>query len=149
VLAASAARYGAVGGYVFNLTSQCVKGRKAKVLYRAAAGGFGFGVKGLPWVNGTASTVSLEDYLPDIHPSNMNGMFFQMGFGVSVLGTGAGCYGYQLGSGFTPAMTKWSNMCGFGGAGLDASASMMWGSGEVVRVKWEACDECEPVDSRF
>lgn len=149
VLAASAARYGAVGAYVFNLTSQCVKGRKAKVLYRAAAGGFGFGVKGMPWINGTASKVSLEDYLPDIHPSNMNGMFFQMGFGVSVLGTGAGCYGYQLGSGFTPAMTKWSNMCGFGGAGLDASASMMWGSGEVVSVKWEKCDECEPVDSRF
>ena len=149
VLASSAARYGAVGAYVFNLTSQCVKGRKANVLYRAAAGGFGFGVKGMPWINGTASRVSLEDYLPDIYPGNMNGMFFQMGFGVSALGTGAGCYGYQLGSGFTPAMTKWSNMCGFGGAGLDASASMMWGAGEVVSVKWEKCDECESVDSRF
>lgn len=71
------------------------------------------------------------------------------GFGVSALGTGAGCYGYQLGSGFTPAMTKWSNMCGFGGAGLDASASMMWSAGEVVSVKWEKCDECKPIDSRF
>ncbi len=148
VLPATLGYHAAGGLFVFDLTSQCVKGQKARILYRAKALGVGYGVKGLPFVNATAGSVSLEDHLQDIYPLNMNGMFFTMGGGINVLGTGAGCTVYQLGSGFTPAMTKWRNACSLGGAGLDASANFMLGSGEVVGVvKWESCDECEPIES--
>lgn len=148
-LPASLAYHAAVGVFVFDLTSQCVNGRKARVLYRAVAAGAGYGLKGLPFVNATAGDVTLEDYLPDIHPYNMNGMFFTMGAGLNAFGSGAGCTAYQLGGGFTPAMTKWSNVCSLGGAGLDASASIMLGSGEVAAVRWMSCDECEAVETLY
>ncbi|WP_447786436.1 RHS repeat-associated core domain-containing protein [Stenotrophomonas bentonitica] len=148
-LPASLAYHAAVGVFAFDLTSQCVNGRKARVLYRAVAAGAGYGLKGLPFVNATAGDVTLEDYLPDIHPYNMNGMFFTMGAGLNAFGSGAGCTAYQLGGGFTPAMTKWSNVCSLGGAGLDASASIMLGSGEVAAVRWMSCDECEAVETLY
>ena len=148
-LPASLAYHAAVGIFGFDLTSQCVNGRKAQVLYRAVAAGAGYGLKGLPFVNATAGDVTLEDYLPDIHLYDMNGMFFTMGAGLNAFGSGAGCTAYQLAGGFTPAMTKWSNVCSLGGAGLDASASIMLGSGEVAAVRWMSFDECEAVEALY
>ncbi|WP_285448904.1 RHS repeat-associated core domain-containing protein [Xanthomonas sp. LMC-A-07] len=137
-----------VGAYVFDLTSQCVNGRKAHVLVRAWGAGFGAGLKYLP-VTSTAGNVTLEDQLPDIVPSNLVGLFFMENAGVSVGGFGGGCNAYQMGSEWTPAVSKNGTSCSLGGGGLDAGIGLQWGKSELVGLKWLKCDECSPVETPF
>lgn len=137
-----------VGAYVFDLTSQCVNGRKAHVLVRAWGAGFGAGLKYLP-VTSTAGNVTLEDQLPDIVPSNLVGLFFMENAGVSVAGFGGGCNAYQMGSEWTPAVSKNGTSCSPGGSGLDAGIGLQWGKSEFVGLKWLKCDECSPVETPF
>ncbi|WP_253276152.1 RHS repeat-associated core domain-containing protein [Xanthomonas campestris] len=137
-----------VGAYVFDLTSQCVNGRKAHVLVRAWGAGFGAGLKYLP-VTSTAGNVTLEDQLPDIVPSNLVGLFFMENAGISVGGFGGGCNAYQMGSEWTPAVSKNGTSCSLGGGGLDAGIGLQWGKSELVGLKWLKCDECSPVETPF
>ncbi|AZR32999.1 RHS repeat protein [Xanthomonas vasicola] len=138
-----------VGAYVFDLTSQCVNGRKARVLVRAWGAGFGAGLKYLPTTS-TAGDVTLEDQLPNIVPSNLVGLFFMENAGVS-LGFGGGCNAYQMGSEWTPAVSKNGTSCSLGGSGggLDAGVGLQWGKSELVGLKWFKCDECSAVETRF
>lgn len=149
VLPASASAIGAIGAFVFDLTSQCVNGKRARVLVRAWGLGVGVGVKYLPPVNATADNLTLEDHLPDILPQNFNGLFATLGAGFTAFNWGAGCTGYQLGSEWTPAVTKGVVPCSLGGAGLDAGANIMAGKSTLVGLKWSKCNECEPIDTPF
>ncbi|MBA3487731.1 MAG: RHS repeat-associated core domain-containing protein, partial [Lysobacter sp.] len=137
------------GLFVFDLTSQCVKGRKARVLVRAWGAGVGAGARYLPPANGTSGDLTLEDHLPDIHPENLTGLFGAVGAGGNAVNTGYGCNGYQIGSHWTPAVTNGLINCSGGGAGFDASANLLVGRSTLVRVKWEKCDECGYVDTPF
>jgi len=141
--------FGAVAGglFVFDLTSQCVNGKRARVLVRAKAAGFGIGWHMMPPATATAGGVTLQDYLPEISPKNFNGLFYTHGIGVNAGPVGYGCNGYQIGSQWTPAVTKMVD-CG-GGEGADASANLLLGQSELVRVIWSDCDECDPVDTPF
>jgi RHS repeat-associated protein len=134
----------AAGAYVFNLTSQCVKGRKAHVLVRAWGLGLGVGIKYLP-ITSSADNVTLEDHLPDIAPSNFNGLFGTLGFSVGV----GGCTGYQIGSEWTPAVTKNPASCSWGVNGVDLGGGIQIGKSTLVGLKWEKCSDCGPVDTPF
>ncbi len=148
-LPSSAGGLVAGGLFVFDLTSQCVKGKRARVLVRAWGAGVGWGIKYLPPINMTADNVTLEDHLPEILPANFNGLFHTLGVSLNALNWGAGCTGYQLGSHWTPAVTRGVVPCTTGGAGLDLGANYLVGQSTLVRVKWSQCDECEPIDTPF
>lgn len=139
-----------VGAYIFDLTSQCVNGRKANVLVRAWGAGLGIGIKYLPPANATVdSNISLEDHLSDIYPANFNGLFATSGAGFDLGPLGGDCTAYQLGSEWTPAVTRGPFSCSWGGGGLDAGANFMVGKSTLVKVKWESCNDCEPIDTPF
>ncbi|UUF78796.1 hypothetical protein [Xanthomonas oryzae] len=106
------------------------------------------GLKYLP-VTSTAGNVTLEDQLPDIVPSNLVGLFFMENAGVSVAGVGGGCNAYQMGSEWTPAVSKNGTSCSLGGGGLDAGIGLQWGKSELVGLRWLKCDECSPVETPF
>lgn len=134
----------AAGAYVFNLRSQCVKGRKAHVLVRAWGLGLGVGIKYLP-ITSSADNVTLEDHLPDIFPSNFNGLFGTLGFSAGV----GGCTGYQIGDEWTPAVTKNPASCSLGVSGVDLGGGIQIGKSTLVGLKWEKCSDCGPVDTPF
>lgn len=139
----------AAGGlFAFDLKSQCVKGKSARVLVMAKAGGFGIGWDVMPAANATAGGISLEDHLPDIHPENFNGLFFTYGAGLNAGPVGYGCNAYQIGSEWTPAVTGLLD-CGGGGVGVDASANILLGKSKLVKVIWSDCNECSPIDTPF
>ncbi|GHE30767.1 type IV secretion protein Rhs [Vulcaniibacterium thermophilum] len=144
VLPGTIGALGAVGLFVFDLESQCVKGRRARVLVKAESGGVGAGFKWMPLANATSGAMTLEDYLPDIYPENFNGLFGTYGAGISIGPWGYGCNAFQLGSHWTPAVSRLLD-CGAGGAGLDVSASLLIGKSQLVKVIWSTCNECEPV----
>lgn len=136
--------------YAFDLTSQCVKGRKARVLVLATAVGLGWGFKLLPPINGTQDNVSLEDHLSDIYPRNFNGLFGVLSGGaVAGRNFGASCNFFQLGSEWTPAVTPWSRGCSLGGAGVGLGVTLGFGSSELAGVRWSGCSDCGPIDTPF
>lgn len=137
------------GGFLFNLQSQCVGGKRAHVTVRAWGLGFGWGPDFAPPIGGSESPVTFEDYLPDIHISNFNGLFVAYGAGVTLGPLSASCNAYQLGSEWTPAVTPWSTACGTESAGLEFGGSMLWGQSKVIKKRVEPCDGCEPVNSKF
>jgi RHS repeat-associated protein len=137
------------GLFAFDLKSQCVRGRKAHVLVRAWGVGFGVGADILPAASVSSGGITLEDHLPDITPGNFNGLFGTGGGGLNFFNQGGGCSGYQIGDQWTPALTKGPFSCGMGGRGLDLGANIMVGRSTLVGLKWEKCDECEPVDTPF
>lgn len=144
----SVGAYGfSAGGYVFDLTSQCVKGRRVRLMVGAGGGGFGEGlkIKGMqvPLSLG-ADSVTFEDHLPDISISNFNGLFFTWGISAFV----GNCTGYQIGSEWTPAVTKNPVACQWG-IGIDAGAQIQLGKSWVVpnSVRETSCTECEAIDS--
>lgn len=91
----------------------------------------------------------MEDYLPEIRPSNFNGLFVAASAGLELGGLGAGCAAYQIGSEWTPAVTKPGERCGFGGGGLDLGAGLMFGKSTLVGLTWAKCDTCDAIDSPF
>ena len=95
------------------------------------------------------NNISLEDHLSDIYPSNFNGVFATSSIGFDIGKIGGDCTAYQLGSEWTPAVTKGPWTCSWGGGGLDAGANYMIGKSTLVKVKWEKCNECEPIDTPF
>lgn len=150
VFPAGLAFFISASAYAFDLTSQCVKGRKAKVLVLATAVGLGWGFKLLPPINGTLDNVSLEDHLSDIYPQNFNGLFGVLSGGVvGGHNFGASCNFFQLGSEWTPAVTPWSRGCSLGGTGVDLSATYGFGTSELVGVRWSGCNDCGPIDTPF
>ncbi|RBJ70217.1 hypothetical protein BRN90_02580 [Xanthomonas oryzae pv. oryzae] len=56
---------------------------------------------------------------------------------------------YQMGSEWTPAVSKNGTSCSLGGGGLDAGIGLQWGKSELVGLKWLKCDECSPVETPF
>lgn len=120
------------------------------MLVRAWGVGFGVGVRGLPPVSSTSGNVSFEDHLPDIYPSNFNGLFGTVGLGLEVGNLGGGCTGYQIGSEWTPAVTQGPVSCTWGGGGFNAGGNIMAGKSTLVgNVKWKKCNHCEPIDTPF
>ncbi|MEA9826060.1 hypothetical protein VDF98_21965, partial [Xanthomonas campestris pv. raphani] len=61
----------------------------------------------------------------------------------------SGCNAYQMGSEWTPAVSKNGTSCSLGGGGLDAGIGLQWGKSELVGLKWLKCDECSPVETPF
>lgn len=147
VTAGTLAYYGAIGSFRFELESQCVNGRKAKVTVRAEGAGFGLGLRGTPPVGLTGSNVTLQDYLPDISIENLNGLFVTYGAGLTAGSASYSCNAYQIGSQWTPAVTPWSKACGPDAEGFEAGGSALWGRSRVTSSSFEKCDECEPVIS--
>lgn len=97
----------------------------------------------------TPGDVVIDDHLPGIHPSNLEGQFGTVGGGLVAGRLGIGCTGYQMGSELSPGVTPGVVPCSSGGKGLDVSASIMWGKSKLVDVKWEKCNSCEAVNSPF
>lgn len=149
---------GAFGVHAFELTSQCVRGRRAKVLVLAGDVGLGLSppwrwlnlvLDLLPRSNATTTSVYLEDGLSDIYPQNFNGLFVAASGGV-VAGQnfGASCTMFQIGSEWTPAVTPWSRACSLGGvAGFDISAKFGVGVSKLSGVSWSGCSDCGPIDT--
>jgi RHS repeat-associated protein len=145
VIASSLSFVGLGGLYVFDLTSQCVKGRKARVLVQAW--GVGLGGDLFP-VNSVSEHIVLEDYLQDIAPMKLQGLFGTLGFGVTVGPWSASCRLYELGSEDIVAATVPANhVCHTSGRGFEAGASFAVGHAKLKSVQYSTCDECEPIEA--
>jgi hypothetical protein len=117
------------GAFTFDLSSECVNGKKAFITVTAKGAGSGVG---LP--NATASQISFDDGLSYLQPAGFAGNFSMTGanFGAAVV------FGYtavQLGSnlsdvGLLPSMS----------IGFDASIGGFKGQSTVKSVTYLKCD---------
>jgi len=128
------------GSFFYELESQCVDNRKAKVVIAAYGQTTGVGVFA---PSGTASSVSLDDNKNSIDPYVLQGFFsrasasissFGIGYGVTYLGVGGPLWSTE------PPPARGVSSGGF--AGVDIGLTHMWGSTTVLDVKWAGCS-CE------
>ena len=128
------------GAFFYELESECIDGRKAKVVVAAYGQTTGVGVFA---PSGTASAVSLDDNRSSIDPYVLQGFFgrasasistFGIGYGVTYLGMGGPLWST------VPPPARGVSAGGF--AGVDIGLTHMWGSTTVLDVKRENC-ACE------
>ncbi|WP_080408373.1 RHS repeat-associated core domain-containing protein [Burkholderia ubonensis] len=134
-----------VGGafYKFDLTSECVDGKRAHVIVDAVGPSIGLNVKGTLPATTTSSGVTLNDRLTYLNPGVLNGWFATWGAGAS-LGIGYGFSMYQLGgNGMVLAHPEDSGAFSspsFGAEyGIDASAGGTFGSSTVMESNITTC----------
>ena len=145
----------AASAFLYDLESQCVHGRKAKVVVSAGGLGLGLEVKGLPGFGAVLSDVLLDDHLPDIYPENLTGLFFNAGAGITFGEWSAECGVSEMGGEFNilgvPATTPFHfrDMCSGKNIGYAAGISALLGKSKLLKVKWEPCDRCDYVDTPF
>jgi RHS repeat-associated protein len=122
------------GFFRFDLTSDCVKGKKvhAKVFAPSVAGGVG-----LKWT-GSASSIDLHDYTDMPDSDIFNGGFGLFGGGITVVGAGRSCARIRLGHAWSSGFMA----CGPVAVGLDVSAGIFIGASVVTSSETIDCDNC-------
>lgn len=115
---------------VFDLVSECVDGRRARVKIKAS--GFPIGV-GSP--SEDVIDISMYDYEDSIKPEIFNGDFSYSSGGVNAFGSDVSGASLVLGGAYSDSINT------TGGIGLGAGATMT-GSSKVISVQWQDC-QCE------
>jgi len=118
-----------VGGFGFQLTSECKCGKRATITGFASSFAAGIGLKE---VSASGSGAEFYDYLECPDPSIANGLF-AMSSAAVVIGTGPGYSKIKLGG-----LRSYSNV-GDQNYGFDISVGIYLGASAVTHAKVECC----------
>jgi RHS repeat-associated protein len=120
---------GGSGQYWFDLKSECVNGKYAYIRVYASALGVGLGIK----YTGTASSVSFDDHLSELHPEGFEGTFKIVSAGLGFILTGSWSV-LQLGNNYADF-----SFVPTPGIGVDASVTALIGRSVVVSKDIKDC----------
>ncbi|WP_157481133.1 MULTISPECIES: RHS repeat-associated core domain-containing protein [unclassified Lysobacter] len=119
------------GFFLFDLVSDCVGGRSARVKVFASSVAAGIGAK----LTGTGSSVQMHDWNDVADPQVFNGVFAMISAAI-VVGGGGGCSKFTLGNAYS------DGFCGGPAYGFDFSAGAYFGASVVISSEIYDCTEC-------
>ncbi len=141
-----------IGGMIsyYDLMSDCIKGRRAKVRVIGVGPSLGVEVRTrirMPVAGGTGSNIDFNDQWDDLYPEFVfNGLYTTFGFGGALV-VGGDCSVHAAGINLKAA--PFGDGAQYGGcgpsigmAGLGASVTM--GTSTLLSVDYQKCDECKP-----